>query len=167
MTAARQTESWETINWKKIQKNVFRLQKRIYQASKQGNQRKVKSLQRLLLRSYSAKLLATRKVTQDNRGKCTTGVDGKANLNPQERLDLAQTMTLTFKTVHFSPFAGNELRNQGNCRYSKKTSISICFLNLILVIDLARYFFAKSALQSKKMRENVYYESFICYDFFI
>lgn len=97
MTAALQTENWEAINWKQIQKNVFRLQKRIYRASKEENWHVVHNLQRLLSRSWSAKLLATRKVSQDNRGKNTAGVDGKARLEPPERMQLAKDMTLQGK----------------------------------------------------------------------
>ena len=58
---------WETLPWGKIQKGVFKLQKRIYQASKSGNIKKVRKLQRLLLNSWSAKCLAVRRVTQENR----------------------------------------------------------------------------------------------------
>lgn len=94
MTVAQPTESWETINWKQVITTVYRLQKRMYQASQQGNKRKVHGLQRLLLRSRSARLLAVRQVTQDNRGKSTAGVDGKATLSPTERLELANTMNL-------------------------------------------------------------------------
>ena len=69
MTAAIPTENWEAINWKKVLKIVYRLQKRIYQAYRRGDWRKARSLQRLLLRSWSARLLAIKQVTQDNRGK--------------------------------------------------------------------------------------------------
>jgi RNA-directed DNA polymerase len=98
MAADIQTESWETLDWKHIQMNVYRLQKRIYRASKEGDFRKVHNLQRLLLRSRSAKLLAIRRVTQDNRGKRTAGVDGKANLTPAERQQLAQSLDLKAST---------------------------------------------------------------------
>ena len=59
---------WNRIPWKKIQRNVFKLQKRIYQASRRGDIRTVRALQRLLMHSWSAKLLAVRRVTQDNQG---------------------------------------------------------------------------------------------------
>jgi RNA-directed DNA polymerase len=98
MAADIQTESWQTLNWKHVQTNVYRLQKRIYRASKEGDFRKVHNLQRLLLRSRSAKLLAIRRVTQDNRGKRTAGVDGKANLTPAERQQLAQSLDLKAST---------------------------------------------------------------------
>src|SRR5262245_12109607 len=59
---------WNMIPWKKIQRNVFKLHKRIYRASRRGDSRTVRTLQRLLMKSWSAKLLAVRRVTQDNRG---------------------------------------------------------------------------------------------------
>lgn len=92
--ALQHTDSWETLPWRKLQQKVFRLQKRIYQASTASDYNEVHTLQRLLLKSRAAKLLAVRKVTQDNRGKRTAGVDGKANLSPEERLALADTLSI-------------------------------------------------------------------------
>lgn len=83
--ATRPTEGWQTLAWKQFQRNVFRLQKRIYQAARRGDFKRVRNLQRLLLRSYSARCLAARRVTQDNRGKRTPGVDGVARLTPAQR----------------------------------------------------------------------------------
>lgn len=97
MTVALQTENWEDINWKHIQKHVHHLQKRIYRASQEKKWKTVHNLQRLLCRSWSAKLLATRQVTQDNRGKNTAGVDGKARLGNSERLALARKLNLRDK----------------------------------------------------------------------
>lgn len=88
---------WNTIPWRKLEKFVFKLQKRIYQAAKCNDIKKVHKLQRLLLNSISAKLLAVRKVTQDNRGKKTAGIDGKANLNQEERLQLAYSLNIREK----------------------------------------------------------------------
>jgi RNA-directed DNA polymerase len=86
---------WNTLCWKKIERVVFKLQKRIYRAQRRGDSKLVRSLQRLLMKSRSAKLLAIRRVTQDNRGKATAGVDGVKSLTPAERLDLAATLSLT------------------------------------------------------------------------
>lgn len=85
-------EDWQTLPWKQFQRNVYRLQKRIYRAAQRGDWKRVHSLQRLLLRSWSARCLAVRQVTQDNRGKRTPGVDGVASLTPPERLALAKTL---------------------------------------------------------------------------
>ena len=90
---------WNMIPWKKIQRNVFKLQKRIYRASRRGDSRTVRTLQRLLMKSWSAKLLAVRRVTQDNQGKKTAGVDGVKALTPKQRLTLARTLTLGDKAA--------------------------------------------------------------------
>ncbi len=74
------TEDWKTLPWKEIQREVFRLQQRIYQAAGQNDVKRVHNLQRLLLSSWSARCLAVRRVTQGNRGKCTPGVDGVASV---------------------------------------------------------------------------------------
>src|SRR6516165_423942 len=86
--------SWQAILWPQVEAKVHALQRRIYRAEQQGNRRKVKSLQRLLLRSRSAKLLAVRRVTQDNQGKKTAGIDGITALEPEDRCRLAQELTL-------------------------------------------------------------------------
>ena len=65
------TKEWNNINWAKIQRKVFKLQKRIFQAVKSGQKAKARNLQKLLVKSYSAKLLAVRRVTQDNQGSAT------------------------------------------------------------------------------------------------
>jgi RNA-directed DNA polymerase len=92
--ALRPSEVWKNIPWKKFQKNVFRLQQRIYRAKKRGDVRTVHTLrvQRLLLRSWSARLIAVRRVSQDNRGKKTAGVDGVASLSPKQRLLYARRL---------------------------------------------------------------------------
>ena len=66
---------WADINWSIIQKNVRKLQVRIAKATYEKNWRKVKTLQRFLTRSFSARALAVRKVTE-NRGRKTSGIDG-------------------------------------------------------------------------------------------
>ena len=88
------TPEWNTINWAKVQRKVFKLQTRIFQAVKSGNKGKAKKLQKLLLKSHYAKLLAIRKVTQDNQGKKTAGVDGKKALRPNQRLKLVGELRL-------------------------------------------------------------------------
>src|SRR5215216_4134203 len=79
----------ERLPWRKLEQVVYKLQKRIYRASTRGDTRTVHRLQRLLMHSQAAKLLAVRKVTQDNRGKKTAGVDGVKSLTPAQRLVLA------------------------------------------------------------------------------
>jgi RNA-directed DNA polymerase len=65
------TVEWNKLVWKKIQKSVFKLQKKIYKASQSGNTKQLRRLQKTMTRSWNAKLLATRLVTQDNQGRAT------------------------------------------------------------------------------------------------
>ncbi len=88
---------WSQIDWREVEVRVFKLQKRIYRASQSGDVAKVHKLQRLLLRSWCAKLLAVRRISQDNQGKNTAGVDGVKSLSPKQRLNLAESLTLTGK----------------------------------------------------------------------
>lgn len=90
--------TWHEINWKKVERQVFKLQKRIYQASQRGNVKLVHKLQRLLTHSHYGKLWATRKVTQDNQGKKTAGVDGIKSIPPNQRLKLVNKLKLGSKT---------------------------------------------------------------------
>ena len=92
------TVEWNAIDWRKVELSVFKLQKRIYQASKTDNVRKLRRLQKTLLNSYHAKLLAVRRITQDNGGKKTAGVDGVKSLTPKQRLKLVHTMKLDDKS---------------------------------------------------------------------
>src|SRR5437763_1332858 len=84
------SETWSKVPWKKLEHHCFRIQKRIYRASQRGNQRAVHKLQKLLMKSEAARLLAVRRVTQENQGKKTAGVDGIKSVNPKERLLMAQ-----------------------------------------------------------------------------
>lgn len=92
------TVEWNEIDWRKVELSVFKLQKRIFQANKNDNVRKLRRLQKTLLNSYHAKLLAVRRVSQDNSGKKTAGIDGIKSLTPKQRLNLAQTMKLDDKS---------------------------------------------------------------------
>lgn len=94
-TVTTPMDEWNTVPWKQVERTVFKLQNRIYQASARGDVRTVHRLQRLLMKSWSACLLAVRRVTQDNAGKKTAGVDGVKNLTPKQRLALARTLQQT------------------------------------------------------------------------
>jgi RNA-directed DNA polymerase len=83
------SEAWNQLPWRKLEKHCFRIQKRIYQASQRGNTRAVHKLQKLLMKSEAARLLAVRRVTQENQGKKTAGVDGVKSVKPQARLAMA------------------------------------------------------------------------------
>src|SRR5919199_2537853 len=96
-TRSQPMVEWRHINWRKLERRVFKLQKRIYRASQRGDVKAVRRLQKTLMKSWSARCLAVRKVTQDNRGKKTAGVDGLKSLTPPQRVQLAATLTVTAK----------------------------------------------------------------------
>ena len=79
---------WKHINWRKLERRVFKLQKRIYKASRRGDVKAFRRLQKTLMNSWGAKCLSVRRVTQDNQGKKTAGVDGVKSLSPEARLKL-------------------------------------------------------------------------------
>lgn len=89
---------WNTLPWHQLDKQVFKLQKRIYQASERGDVKVVRRLQKLLISSWSAKAIAIRKVTQDNQGKKTAGVDGIKSLTPRKRMELVKNLRLEDKS---------------------------------------------------------------------
>ncbi|WP_307731690.1 group II intron reverse transcriptase/maturase [Microseira wollei] len=89
---------WNQINWRKAERLTFKLQKRIYQASERGDVKAVRQLQKTLIRSWSARCIAGRRVTQDNQGKNTAGVDGVKTLTPKQRIDLVNRLKLTGKS---------------------------------------------------------------------
>jgi len=83
-----QTLEWTDIKWQSVKKNVRKLRQRIYRATQNGEWKKVKNLMKLMLRSYSNLLLSVRRVTQENKGKETAGIDKQTALTPIERVKL-------------------------------------------------------------------------------
>lgn len=102
-TELNPVDKWKSIPWRKLRKTVFRLQVRIFKAQKNGNARLVRKLQKLLLSSKAAKLLAIRQVTQLNMGKKTAGVDGKKALEPAQRLALYEVLAKNWKHWKHQP----------------------------------------------------------------
>lgn len=80
----KQTD-WNAIDWKKANRTVRNLRHRIFRATQEGNLKKVRSLQKLMLKSYSNRLVSVRRVTQTNAGKNTPGVDKLVVKTPEAR----------------------------------------------------------------------------------
>ena len=100
MSAASPLANWTDVPWRRLEKHVRRLQQRIYRAESLGQKRKVRDLQRLLMRSKAALLLSIRRVTQLNKGKRTAGVDGYKALTPKERSKLCNKMSSWHLSLH-------------------------------------------------------------------
>ena len=88
---------WRDIPWRKLERVVYKLQKRIYRASLRGDVKAIRRLQKTLMKSWYARCLAVRRVTQDNQGKSTAGVDGVKSLSPAARLKLVANLKLGSK----------------------------------------------------------------------
>lgn len=79
------TTDWRSVEWRKAYRTVRNLRQRIFRASSLGNYKKVRNLQRLLLKSYANILISVRKVTQVNKGRYTPGVDKLVVKTPEAR----------------------------------------------------------------------------------
>ncbi|HHE8225111.1 TPA: reverse transcriptase N-terminal domain-containing protein, partial [Enterobacter hormaechei] len=84
VSAASRPDRWHLIDWKIQHRKVRKLQIRIAKATLNKQWRKVKSLQRLLVRSFSARTLAVKRVTE-NPGRKTPGVDKKLWSTPESK----------------------------------------------------------------------------------
>ncbi len=93
----KSTVEWKHVNWRKLEKRVYKLQKRIYRASSREDVKAIRRLQKTLMKSWSAKMIAVRRVTQDNQGRKTAGVDGIKSLSPKQRFALVAKLKLGSK----------------------------------------------------------------------
>lgn len=89
---AKGQTDWNAVEWRQAMKSVRNLRQRIFRASAEGDHRTVRSLQKLMLRSYSNALLAVRRVTQVNKGKSTPGVDKVVIRTPKARGELVDQL---------------------------------------------------------------------------
>jgi RNA-directed DNA polymerase len=86
---------WTTIKWSKVYRQVRNLRQRIFRATQRGDHKRVRSLQKLMLRSYANTLLSVRQVTQLNAGRSTAGIDRIVALTPAARGQLVDQLSTT------------------------------------------------------------------------
>ena len=98
----RHDDWWDEINWSQLERDVRRLQGRIYRASKKDDKKGANNLMRLLARSESAKLLAIYIITQKNKGRTTPGIDGKVYLTSEDRMELSKE-DFDYRAYRFQP----------------------------------------------------------------
>jgi RNA-directed DNA polymerase len=80
---------WDAIAWRRVEDDVRRLRQRIFTATRAGDLKKVRNLQRLMLRSRANALLSVRRVTELNAGRKTAGVDGRVVVGAADKADMA------------------------------------------------------------------------------
>jgi RNA-directed DNA polymerase len=80
---------WDQIRWDRVEEDVRRLRQRIFKAMRKGDLKKVRNLQKLMLRSHANTLSSVRRVTERNAGRKTAGVDGEVILTAHARARLA------------------------------------------------------------------------------
>lgn len=92
-----ENSDWHDVNWRKANRIVRQLRQRIFKATQNGDIKKVRSLQRLMLRSYSNVLVSVRRATQDNKGKKTAGIDRVLVKTPRQRMKLTTDLAMNNK----------------------------------------------------------------------
>lgn len=90
----KRIESWHNINWYNVYRHIRNLRRRIFKASENSDWKKVRSLQKLMLKSYSNVLFSVRKATEDNKGRKTPGVDKILCSTPEQRLKMSRELAL-------------------------------------------------------------------------
>ncbi|MEH1772354.1 group II intron reverse transcriptase/maturase [Nostoc sp.] len=154
---------WTQVNWRKLERTVFKLQKRIYQASQRGDVKAVRKLQKTLLNSWSAKMLAVRKVTQDNQGKNTAGIDGKKALTPKARFEVVEALELNHKSAPtrrvWIPKPGKTEKRHGSRSNGGNPRNTLPALGIPTITERAKQALVKLALEPEweaKFEPNSY-----------
>nr|AYQ94382.1 hypothetical protein [Chloromonas rosae] len=88
---------WLSVKWLVVQARIKRLQRRIFKASSKGDRFCVVFLQRKLINSLDAKLLAVRYVTSDKKGRSTPSLEGKVYETPFEKWNLVCRLKINGK----------------------------------------------------------------------
>src|SRR5271166_5781368 len=88
MNGPKDLLDWDRIKWCDEEQRVQRLRQRIFTASKAGDLKRVRNLQKLMLRSRANTLVSVRRVSERNAGRLTAGVDGEVVLTPEARARL-------------------------------------------------------------------------------
>lgn len=128
--------AWKDIDWTLVQKRISRQQRRVYKASMEGNKAKVHALQRRIIASLDAKLLATRRVTTENKGRNTPGADKQRAISSDNKIELARKLKLDGKA---DPIKRIMIPKSGKNEYRP--------LGIPTIEDRAKQMLAKIALE--------------------
>lgn len=128
--------AWKEVDWKLVHKRLSRQQKRVYKASMERNRAKVHALQRRIIGSLDAKLIAVRRVTTENKGRNTAGVDGQRAISNEMKMKLVYKLNLDGKA---SPIRRTYIPKSGKNEYRP--------LGIPTIEDRAKQMLAKIALE--------------------
>ena len=128
---------WNTIDWKKANRTVRNLRQRIFRATQEGNLKKVRSLQKLMLKSYSNRLVSVRRVAQINAGKHTPGVDKLVIKTPEARGRMVDAL------AHYSLWKAKPAKRV----YIPKANNKLRPLGIPVVVDRCLQAMVKNALE--------------------
>jgi len=118
---------WRLVDWRRVEDDVRRLRQRIFTASKAGDLRKVRSLQRLMLRSRANTLLGVRRVTERNAGRLTAGVDGEVVLTPEAKAKLADRVQQSSEPFKALPVRRVYIPKRGSSAKRRPLGIPVIF----------------------------------------
>jgi RNA-directed DNA polymerase len=110
---------WDAIDWRAAEGEVRRLRQRIFAVTRAGDYKRVRSLQKLMLRSRSNTLVSVRQVTERNAGRLTPGVDGQVALTSAAKARLVADIQRSphhawpVRRVHIPKAGGKKLRPLG------------------------------------------------------
>src|SRR2546421_4333314 len=128
---------WNAINWRQANRTVRNLRQRIFRAAQEGNLKKVHSLQKLMLKSYSNRLVSVRRVAQINAGKNTPGVDKLVVKTPAARGRMVNTL------AHYTLWKAEPAKRV----YIPKTNKKLRPLGIPVVFDRCLQAMVKNALE--------------------
>jgi RNA-directed DNA polymerase len=137
VNTAKDDLNWHDVDWRRAEKAVRNLRRRIFRASREGDMRRVRNLQRLMLKSRANRLLAVRRVSQINAGHNTPGVDKLVVKTPAARANLVRELT------RYQPWQAKPVRRV----YIPKANGKQRPLGIPTILDRAMQAVVKNALE--------------------